>query len=222
MMLPFKMRTETPMEKYRAETFWEKEPETIAWIKSFAPTDEFVDIGANIGVYSLFANSLYPEMWVYAFEPMKENMEALQYNRLLNRFMHIACFWWAIGSFDGFVEFGSDKTGAGASGGQVGKRGRHTIISTLDTISKALVMDNLHVKIDIDGQELEVVRGMQLTLPYVKSALIEVSKTSKGPIMDIMTGAGFTTRNRFNEMTPHSRERREREGIDAENIVFTR
>ena len=78
MMLPFKMRTETPMEKYRAETFWDKEPECLAWIGSFAPTDEFVDIGANVGVYSLFANSLYPDMWVYAFEPMKENMEALQ------------------------------------------------------------------------------------------------------------------------------------------------
>lgn len=222
MMLPFKMRTETPMEKYRAETFWEKEPETIAWIKSFAPTDEFVDIGANIGVYSLFANSLYPEMWVYAFEPMKENMEALQYNRLLNRFMHIACFWWAIGSFDGFVEFGSDKTGAGASGGQVGKRGRYTIISTLDTISKALVMDNLHVKIDIDGQELEVVKGMQETMPRIKSILIEVSSKTKQDCLDLILPHGFTTDNPHNRMTPHSRERREREGIDAENIVFTR
>jgi len=222
MTLPFKMRTVTPMEKYRAETFWEKEPETIAWIKSFAPTDEFVDIGANVGVYSLFANSLYPDMWVYAFEPMKENMEALQYNRLLNRFMHIACFWWAIGSFDGFVEFGSDKTEAGASGGQVGKRGRYTIISTLDTISKALVMDNLHVKIDIDGQELEVVKGMQETMPRIKSILIEVSSKTKQDCLDLILPHGFTMDNPFNRMTPHSRERRAAEGIDAENIILTR
>jgi hypothetical protein len=40
--------------------------------------------------------------------------------------------------------------------------------------------------------------------------------------MGILTAAGFTTDNRFNSMTPHSRERRAKEGIDAENIVFTR
>lgn len=222
MNLPFKMRTETRMEKYRAETFFTKEPETLMWIRSFHPRDVFFDVGANVGVYSLYAASLFPEMRIVAFEPMTENFKALLANRDMNGFTGVICLYYAVGSYDGYVDISESEQEAGKSGAQ----------AIHDTPSLACVLvtiDNLveypkptHVKIDIDGQELEVIKGMQNTLPHIKSCLIEVSKASRGPIVDIMTAAGFHTDNRFNTMTPHSRERRAAEGIDAENIVFTR
>ena len=41
--------------RYRASSFLYKEPETIRWIDSFEVEDSFLDIGANIGIYSLYA-----------------------------------------------------------------------------------------------------------------------------------------------------------------------
>lgn len=219
MNLPFKMRTETPMEKYRRNTFWTKEPETIEWIKSFNPNDVFFDVGANVGVYSLFASSLYPEMTIWAFEPMKANYAALIQNIEMNGFHNIKAFRQAIGNRTGWVDLDRGDGARGESGAQVTDREGRTWIASIDDL-RAAHPD--HVKIDIDGQELEVAKGMKRTLPDIKSILIEVSTVSKGPVMDILTAAGFTTDNRFNSMTPHSSDRRAAEGIDAENIVFTR
>ena len=219
MNLPFKMRTETPMEKCRRNTFWTKEPETIEWIKSFNPNDVFFDVGANVGVYSLFASSLYPEMTIWAFEPMKANYAALIQNIEMNGFHNIKAFRQAIGNRTGWVDLDRGDGARGESGAQVTDREGRTWIASIDDL-RAAHPD--HVKIDIDGQELEVVKGMKRTLHDVKSILIEVSTASKGPVMDILTEAGLNAVNRFNGMSPHSRERRAAEGIDAENIIFTR
>lgn len=101
-----------------------------------------------------------------------------------------------------------------------GCKGERVPILALDDFSPDTLPT--HVKIDIDGQELEVVKGMMNTLPHIKSILIEVSSKSKGSITEILLAAGFSTDNRFNSMSPHSRERRLKEGIDAENIIFDR
>jgi len=218
-LLPFKMRTETKMEKYRHDTFWTKEPECLAWIKSFSPHDIFFDIGANVGVYSLFASSLYPEMTIWAFEPMQANYAALVKNIEMNRYHNIKAYRQAIGNRTGWVDLDRGDGACGESGAQVTNRQGRTWIASIDKLRPTRPDQ---VKIDIDGQELEVVKGMKRTLPHIKSCLIEVSEASKGAIMCIMTTAGFTTDNRFNSMTPHSSDRRAAEGIDAENIVFTR
>jgi len=219
MNLPFKMRTETQMEKYRHDSFFQKEPETLEWIRSFSPHDVFFDVGANVGVYSLFASSLYPEMTIWAFEPMKANYAALIQNIEMNGFHNIKAFRQAIGNRTGWVDLDRGDGARGESGAQVTDREGRTWIASIDDL-RAAHPD--HVKIDIDGQELEVAKGMKRTLPDIKSILIEVSTVSKGPVMDILTAAGFMTDNRFNAMTPHSSDRRAAEGIDAENIVFTR
>ncbi len=216
---PFKMRKETKMEQYRYATWQSKEPETISWLKSFDPHDSFYDVGACVGIYSLFCASLFPRMIIQAFEPMHKNFVELEANRDRNRFKNILCYPWAIGNYDGFCDLKIPDETAGTSGAQV-RPGTKIPIARIDTILLRSIPAN--IKIDIDGQELEVVKGMQKTLPHIKSILIEVRPASKGPIVDILTAAGFTMDNRFNKMSPHSRERRAKEGIPDENIVFTR
>ena len=39
---------------YRIDTFLTKEPETIDWINNFKSNSNFWDIGANIGLYSIY------------------------------------------------------------------------------------------------------------------------------------------------------------------------
>ena len=80
-----------------------------------------------------------------------------------------------------------------------------------------------HIKIDIDGQELMVIRGMKETLksPKLKSVLVEIEGRSD-EITSRFLENGFTVFNKFNHMDNHSRVRRAKEKINVENIVFVR
>ena len=47
----------------RVNSIFSKEPETIEWIKSFENNSIFWDIGANIGLYSLYAAITVPALY---------------------------------------------------------------------------------------------------------------------------------------------------------------
>jgi len=66
----------------RSDTFWEKEPETLSWIRAWSPEQRFLDVGASVGVYSLFAAKLGHE--TVAFEPSALNYAVLNLNILDN------------------------------------------------------------------------------------------------------------------------------------------
>jgi tRNA1(Val) A37 N6-methylase TrmN6 len=68
---------------WRKETFDTKEPETIEWIDSFEKETVFWDIGANVGVYSLYA-ALHPSVKVLSFETAASNFYILNKNIEIN------------------------------------------------------------------------------------------------------------------------------------------
>ena len=73
-------------ERYRADTYADKEPETLDWLdKNLRDGDVLYDIGANIGVYSLYAAKRRPNCRVYAFEPAGQNFARLLRNISINR-----------------------------------------------------------------------------------------------------------------------------------------
>ena len=47
--------TPTTFTKWRVESFFEKEPSTVEWLAGFAPGAVLVDVGANVGMYSIWA-----------------------------------------------------------------------------------------------------------------------------------------------------------------------
>ena len=68
----------------RAETFSEKEPETLEWIDKFPKGTVLWDVGANLGLYSLYTALKDPDARVFAFEPSIFNLELLARNIVLN------------------------------------------------------------------------------------------------------------------------------------------
>ena len=56
---------------YRVNTYFTKEPETLEWIDSFEKKDNLIfwDIGANIGLYSIYNSLKHPKSTTIAFEP---------------------------------------------------------------------------------------------------------------------------------------------------------
>ena len=69
----------TPILRWRAVHALSKEPETIDWIDQFNADDVLWDIGANIGVFSLYA-AVERSCTVLAFEPSAGNYVVLTRN----------------------------------------------------------------------------------------------------------------------------------------------
>lgn len=231
MQPPFEMVTESDIEKFRHDTWDTKEPETITWLDSFADGDMFFDVGANIGIYTLYCAAVHPKCVIHAFEPDIRNYEHLKANVALNLFSSVYTHQIAILDHAARDTFYAATGEVGCTGGQA----EHILseafvhypirIVSIDRLVEGLGCPQ-HVKIDIDGQELRVVRGMAETLknPSLQSVLIEVDLTTgeREEIVSQFIAAGFTMENRFNTMTPHSRERRAKEKIKVENVIFTR
>lgn len=175
----------------RAELLATKEPETIAWIDSFALGAVFYDIGANVGVFSVYA-ALRRNCDVYAFEPEAKNYACLNKNLLLND----------LGRRVKALNVGLDETtridflqlhdlGSGAAlhalGEPVDWRGR-TFTPKFEQAVLAFGLDELverfgmpvpaHVKLDVDGGEARIVRGATRTLadPRMRSLMVELDE----------------------------------------------
>jgi FkbM family methyltransferase len=69
--------------KFRAKSFASKEPETLDWIDQLPEGCTLWDVGANVGLYSIYA-AKKRECRVVAFEPSVFNLELLARNLFLN------------------------------------------------------------------------------------------------------------------------------------------
>jgi hypothetical protein len=80
---PLRFMTSTPLLQTRANSILLKEPDTIQWIDRFEPSDVFWDVGANVGIFSLYA-ARRREVKVLAFEPSADNYMVLCRNVEIN------------------------------------------------------------------------------------------------------------------------------------------
>jgi FkbM family methyltransferase len=71
---------------WRVDTYFSKEPETLEWIDSFQEKDNLIfwDIGANIGLYSIYNSLKHPKSTTIAFEPSSSNLRVLTRNISIN------------------------------------------------------------------------------------------------------------------------------------------
>lgn len=70
--------------EHRIDLYSSKEPEILDWIDSYKGEGDFFDIGANIGLYSIYFSKTKPGK-VFSFEPSIFNLEVLGKNIFLNK-----------------------------------------------------------------------------------------------------------------------------------------
>ena len=75
-----------PTINWRVDTYFTKEPETLEWIDSFEKKENLIfwDIGANIGLYSIYNSLKNPNSLTVAFEPSSSNLRVLTRNISIN------------------------------------------------------------------------------------------------------------------------------------------
>lgn len=175
---------------WRVQSIYTKEPWTLEWIEGFGPGDVLVDVGANVGMYTIWAAATRGTR-VYAFEPEAQNYALLNRNIMLNRLAgRVAAFCAGLSDTSGLSVLNLADTRAGSSGSSLGEaldyklepfRTRFTQGSIAmrldDLVAAGSVAVPTHIKIDVDGFEHLVVAGAAATLadPGVKSLLIETN-----------------------------------------------
>ena len=74
--------------RWLSDEFFIKEPETIQWIDKFTKIENnniiFWDVGANLGLYSIYAALKHANIEVISFEPSTSNLRVLSRNISIN------------------------------------------------------------------------------------------------------------------------------------------
>ncbi|MFN3144918.1 MAG: FkbM family methyltransferase [Paracoccaceae bacterium] len=189
-----------------------KEPETVDWIGRLDHTDVFWDIGANVGGYSLLAAIEYGAK-VISFEPLASNFYALSQNIYLNRVAigsAVSGYCLALdrdeisASFLNVRNFGIQSSGSsfgvpvdafGSSYVPEFKQG--SIGLSVDFLVEHLSLaPPTAMKIDVDGNEIKVLRGARNTLhrKSLRRVVVEVDLARENlseEIQSILKGSGF-------------------------------
>jgi FkbM family methyltransferase len=172
----------------RYETFKEKEEDTWFWLKYLADSKgykEFVDIGCNVGVYSLTALRLFPGVKVFSFDPLLANCECtllmckqncITHNAIVVQQAFLADRPGVVGLFD---QAGVPGVTAGTT------KERSAAATTISDAGFALPISSFAclscanssgvVKIDVDGAEFDVLSGFSETqICNIDSLAVEV------------------------------------------------
>ncbi len=173
-----------PILFWRAKTLLTKEPETIAWLDRMVANDVFFDIGANIGMYSIYAGK--KKVKVYGFEPEASNYYFLNKNIQINDIStNTVAYNFALSDKESVDKLKIPYNTPGSAFTTFGnnKERYPTIFEqgcigmTLDDIvSKHGLPVPDYLKIDVDGIEAKIIRGAQNLIrnSALRSILIEL------------------------------------------------
>jgi len=193
---------------WRVETLFTKEPETIAWISEFEAGDVFFDVGANVGLYSIWA-ALSRGVQVFAFEPEAQNYAVLNRNILLNELDgSVKAYNLALGDENRLDSLYLATVMAGGSCHAFGEKRNFDLrafepkfvqgcvsLRLDDAIAQFGLPAPNHLKIDVDGFEHKIIAYARDTLasPVLKSVLIELNQKldEHMKIIDVMAEFGF-------------------------------
>ncbi len=128
-----------------------------------------VDIGAWCGTWSMAMQGFAEN--IHCYEPNKTHYECLTRN--LEPYRHIKLHNQAVGNEDGFVKLTEESA---TQNTRVLLEKGETKISKLDSLDTTGVD---MVKIDVEGLEMEVLKGAQNKLQNIEYIMIELNNNSK-------------------------------------------
>ncbi|WP_170149003.1 FkbM family methyltransferase [Chryseobacterium defluvii] len=129
-----------------------------------------LDLGAHIGLTSIYLSLRYPEAKIIALEASTENFLLLKENT--SAFKNIECVNKAVYFEDGIVNFGGEKLSYNQ---KVSDRGTPTIAVSIDSLMKEYGLNPIDLlKVDIEGGEIDLLSKNNYWLEKVKNIIIEI------------------------------------------------
>jgi FkbM family methyltransferase len=135
---------------------------------SFLPGDVVVDIGANVGVVSVYLAKKYPDIQVYSFEAHPVNYENLLKNINLNNVSNVKPFNLAVSSSDDKDVSITLAQGNSGSSSLFIVDPKDPLTATVKTISLDSIIRNNSIakinflKLDCEGSEFDILENSKL------------------------------------------------------------
>jgi len=235
---------------WRAQTFFTEEPHTVAWLDRLKPEDVYWDIGANVGLYAVYA-AKFRRCRTVAFEPESQNYALLVENIVINSVsgnclpaiiamsdgtsvsrlrVRYVTKGGAFNMFEGAFGEGGDAEPVSfqAAQGYEKHQGFEQILfgsSVDELVGKHGLPAPTHIKLDVDGLEPKIVAGAMKTIRSgsVRSILVELNTMSPADmaVPGILAQHGF--RQTLASNTWDQREDRTRaKDLPTLNAIFER
>ena len=167
-------------------------------LHALTPEMTFVDVGANLGAYSILASKVVGAKSI-AFEPLPDTAKRLREQLHLNQIEDLVTVMnCGVGSQNGVLAFTNsedtrNRVSSSRDGGEVTQVPVVTLDSAIDHAGPMIL------KIDVEGYEYEVLKGAEVLLSSgeVQAILIEVNceggyyGSSKEQIHELITSHGF-------------------------------
>jgi len=215
--------------EWRVDTFFSKEPETLEWINSFNNSKEIIfwDIGANIGLYSIYTALKHSNCKVISFEPSTSNLRTLSRNISINKLENkIRIFTNPLSNkSDKFLQMNEEKFVEGGALNTFGENydfegkkfkssmSYQILGKSINSIIQNKILDiPNHIKIDVDGIEHLILEGGDeyLNHPQLLSLSIEINENFTDQyqrILKIMQDYSFKIlHKKHNEEVANSRD----------------
>lgn len=134
----------------------------VAWAKNETQPCVFVDVGANIGLFTVTAARLNPRVRVFAFEPNPTSYGLLQENIELNGLTNVDAAQAAVGETRGraSLDISSPHAGCHSILSSGTRRMEVPVICLDDFFAEKKLFPSL-IKVDVEGYEPRVLRGMK-------------------------------------------------------------
>jgi len=210
--LVLQLATPNWLNRWRAATFSAKEPETLEWIDTIPEGSVLWDVGANVGLYSVYA-AKQRKCKVFAFEPSVFNLELLARNIYLNHvadsvcivpipltnrtgteMMHLSTTDWggALSTFGNNLGWDGNPLREVFAFRTIG-------LSMIDCVDSLRLPSPDFIKMDVDGIEHIILEGGGRILGNIKGILIEVNdgfKEQADKVAHYLTIAGLRLRQK--------------------------
>jgi FkbM family methyltransferase len=168
-----------------------------------------LDIGANTGQFASMIRQVLPGAMIYSFEPIETSFRQLKTAAI--SLGPIECFPYALGESDAVLEMHKNDFSASSSilemhstHAEAFPFTAHSVIErvqvrSLDSMAPSLnLQGNVLAKIDVQGYEMNVLRGAEKTLGFLDALIVETSFETlyeKQPLFDdvygFLCGRGF-------------------------------